>query len=58
MFVEGTEVKYKDLCGIISFICDDYSVLKLPSVGKRESAKLLIFKEYYSQVIVLKDSER
>jgi len=59
MFVEGTEVEYNGHFGVIAFICDDYSVLKLPAVGKgNNSARLLIFKQYYSKVTVLKDSGR
>ena len=59
MFVEGTEVEYEGHFGVIAFICDDYSVLKLPAVGKNNNpARLLIFKKYYSKVTVLKDSGR
>jgi hypothetical protein len=59
MFVEGSEVEYQGHFGIIDFQCDDYSVLKLPAVGKGNNpARLLIFKKYYSKVTVLKDSGR
>lgn len=57
-FVLGAEVEYCGLYGIIAFICDDYSILKLPAVGGNNPARLVIFKQYYSKVKVLKDSER
>lgn len=57
-FFLGDEVEYRDLCGVIAFICDDYSILKLPAVGENNSARLIIFKQYYSNVKVLKNSKR
>lgn len=57
-FALGAEVEYGGLCGIIAFICDEYSILKLPAVGGNNPARLVIFKQYYSKVNVLKDSER
>jgi hypothetical protein len=58
MFAEGTEVEYNGHFGIIAFICDEYSVIKLPAAGKNNSARLLVFKQYYSKVNILKDSGR
>lgn len=57
-FYLGDEVEYNGLFGVISFICDEYSILKLPSVGENNPARLVIYEQYYSNVKVLKNSER
>ena len=53
------EVKYRNMCGIIDFVCDWYIVLKLPPASKKHnSPKLLIYTEYQKEIVVLKDSEK
>jgi hypothetical protein len=59
MFVEKTEVIYKDMCGIVDFVCDKYLVLKFPPASdKYNSARLLVYRENFNQVKCLKDSEK
>lgn len=56
-FFEGMEVCYQSKCGIIDFVSEYYVVLKLPAANSSlNSARLLIFPEYYKKVEVLKDS--
>jgi hypothetical protein len=56
MFTEKMEVQYRNLFGIIGFVCEHYIVLNLPAAKNRDSAKVLIFPENYHEVICLKDS--
>lgn len=55
----GMEVKYRDMCGVIDFICDRYVVLQLPSTSvKHQSPRVLIYQEHQDEIIVFKDSDR
>lgn len=53
------EVKYRNMCGIIDFVGEQYVVLRLPAVSKKHnSPRLLIYTEHQKEVVVLKDSEK
>lgn len=58
MFIEGSEVSYKGMCGVIKFVCSSYIVITLPAVPGRNPANLLVFPTYYDQVSIFKDSEK
>lgn len=59
IFAEKMEVSYKNMCGIIDFVCDQYVVVQLPSAGpKRGNPRLLVHKENYKHIEVIKDSGR
>lgn len=58
MFAENDHIKYRDLCGIVNFVCDQYIVMKVPSVKGLNPALLLIYRENYKNIISLKDSDK
>ena len=58
MFAEGMEVKYRNMCGIVNFICDQYIVIQLPAKPSRNPARILVFRECYKEVTVFKDSDK
>ena len=58
IFSEGTAVIYKEMCGVIDFVCDHYVVVRLPAQPNRNSARLLVFREYYKQITIQKASTK
>lgn len=58
IFSEGTEVIYKEMCGMIDFICDHYVVIKLNPKPNSNSARLIVYGENYKQIQILKASEK
>ena len=59
MFAEKMEVSYKGMCGIIDFVCDTYVVVELPSKSsKLNGARLVVYRENYKKIEVIKDSGR
>jgi len=58
MFVKNTLIKYLSMCGTVTFVCDQYIVMKIAAAKDRNPPLLLIFKENYKEVISFKDSEK
>jgi hypothetical protein len=58
IFSEGTAVIYKEMCGLIDFVCDQYVVIQLSPQPNRNSARLLVFREYYNQITIQKASTK
>ena len=50
---EGDFVEYKGHRGVVDFICEQYCVLQLPQYEERSAPRLLVFKEYHSNINVL-----
>tara|TARA_R110000868_G_scaffold223073_1_gene474882 strand:- start:1011 stop:1184 length:174 start_codon:yes stop_codon:yes gene_type:complete len=57
MFFNGELIVYKGICGTITHIGNSYIIMEPPSVNNR-SPRIVIFPEYYSQIIHDKDSEK
>lgn len=51
MFAENDRVIYRGMCGIISFVGNSYVVVNLPPAKDRNSARLVIYSENYSEII-------
>lgn len=51
MFVEKEEVSYKEMDGIIDFICSSYIVIQIPAHPGLKPPRLLVFPENYKNVI-------
>lgn len=58
IFSEGTAVIYKEMYGMIDFVCDQYVVIQLPAQPNRNSPRLLVFREYYKQITIPKESTK
>jgi hypothetical protein len=52
MFVEKEEVSYKEMDGIVDFICSSYIVIQLPPAHPDlRSPRIIVFPENYENVI-------
>jgi len=58
IFSEGTSVIYKGMLGVIDFVCDSYVVMQVPAQPNRNSPRLLVFREYYKQITIEKESTK
>lgn len=59
IFAENMEVSYKGMCGVIGFICDSYVVVVVPPSNPRlNGARLLVYRENFKNIEVIKDSGR
>lgn len=58
IFSENTEVTYREMSGVIDFVCNSYVVLKLPSKPDRNPARLIVFRENYKDIQILKASNK
>ena len=58
IFSEGVEVKYKDMYGIIDFVCESYIVIEVSSPLSENPARLLIYEENYNQIDISKASNK
>jgi hypothetical protein len=58
IFAEGTAVIYKEMYGVIDFVCDYYVVIQLPAQVNRNSPRLLVYREYYKQITISKSSTK
>lgn len=59
-FSEGVRVKYKFHIGTIKFICDNYLSVCIspPTVSKEYEVRILIFRNQWKDVFLLKESEK
>jgi hypothetical protein len=58
IFSENTQVIYKQLYGFIDFVCDSYVVIQVQPNVKRNPARLLVFRENYKEIEILKASTK
>ena len=58
IFSEKTEVLYHDMSGIIDFVCDRYVVLKLDSKPNCNSPRLIVYRENFKDIQILKASTK
>lgn len=58
IFSEQTEVTYNGMYGVIDFICDRYVVLQITSKTSTSPVRLIIYRENYKQIEILKASEK
>ena len=50
IFEEGTSVIYKEMDGVIDFICSKYVVIKVNSTPNQTSPRLIVFTEDYKNI--------
>ena len=58
IFSEQTEVTYNGMYGVIDFICDHYVVVKLTPKANTNPARLIVYRENYKQIQILKASTK
>jgi hypothetical protein len=58
IFSEGTAVIYKEMYGVVDFVCDQYIVVQLPAQPNHNPARLLVFREQYKQITIQKASTK
>jgi hypothetical protein len=58
IFSEKTEVTYRGMYGVIDFICNSYVVIQLPPAQGLNPARLIVFREYYKEIEILKASNK
>jgi len=52
IFQKDIEVSYKDIIGIISFVCDDYiTVLVRRGEHSVQDVKILIYRQQFDEVV-------
>jgi hypothetical protein len=58
IFSEKTEVIYREMSGVIDFVCDSYVVMQVNSVQSSTSARLLIYRENFKDIEIFKASSK
>jgi hypothetical protein len=57
-FAEGTEVIYNDMQGVIGFVGDTYVVFQIKTKERSKSPGLLVYREDFKNIQILKASEK
>ena len=57
-FAEGTQVIYKDMQGTIGFVGDTYIVFQITTKENSKSPGLLVYREDFKNIQILKASEK
>jgi len=57
-FAEGTEVIYNDMQGTIGFVGDSYVVIQIIAKPGSKSPGLVVYREDYKNIQILKASEK
>jgi hypothetical protein len=57
-FAQGTEVIYNGMQGVIGFIGDSYIVFQITTKEGAKSPGLLVYRENYKNIQILKASEK
>jgi hypothetical protein len=52
---EGTKVSFRNLQGIIDFVCDSYIILQMKPKQNRSPPRLLIPKEFSKEIEILNE---
>ena len=55
MFEEGARVSYLDMQGIVNFIGKNYVVIELNPSTNRSLARLLVYRQNYSEIKECRD---
>jgi hypothetical protein len=58
IFSQNTQVIYKDMQGVVSFVCDKYVVIEMQTKPQFNPPRLLVYRETYKQIEILKASTR
>ena len=58
IFAEKTPVIYKQMYGVIAFVCDQYVVIETNKQLERNPARLLVFRENYKSISIIKESTK
>lgn len=58
VFSLNTEIIYQEMYGLIDFVCDNYVVLKLISNSGRNPARLIVYRENYKNIKIVKESNK
>ena len=58
IFSQNTQVIYKEMQGVIDFVCDKYVVIQLQTKPQYTAPRVLVYRENYKQVEILKASTR
>jgi hypothetical protein len=58
IFSENTQVIYKNMQGIIRFVCDKYVVIEITAKKAFSAPGLLVFREDYEKIEILKASTK
>jgi hypothetical protein len=56
MLSKNTKVIYKEMSGIIDFVCENYIVIQLPAAPDRKSPRLIVLCQDYKNVEIVKIS--
>jgi len=57
-FAQGTEVIYNNMQGVIGFVGDTYVVFQIKTKEGSKSPGLLVYRENYKNIQILKASEK
>ena len=57
-FAEGTEVIYNNVQGVMGFVGDTYLVIQIATKEGAKSPGLLVYRENYKNIQILKASEK
>ena len=55
-FSKGNEVIYRQMNGVIDFVCDDYVVVEIPPDPDRNAPRLLVLRHNYEKLEISKAS--
>jgi hypothetical protein len=58
IFSENIQVIYKEMQGLIDFVCDKYVVIKLNTDAQYTSPRVLVYRDNYQQIEILKASTK
>lgn len=58
VFSENLDVIYRGMYGTIDFVCDQYVVVKVVSEKSRSAPRLLVYRENYKDIEILKASTK
>jgi hypothetical protein len=58
IFAQGTEVIYNNMQGVIGFVGDTYVVFQIKTKEGSKSPGLLVYRENYKNIQILKASEK
>lgn len=58
IFSEKTPVIYKEMYGVIAFVCDHYVVIEANNHPDRNPPRLLVFRENYKSISIIKESTK
>ena len=57
-FAKGTEVIYNNVQGVIGFVGDTYAVFQIATKERTKSPGLIVYREDFKNIQILKASEK